>query len=433
MQGKQCSLKRGAAAFLMAILDLPWCPGAAAANQGWTFDHTQRLLLTATQSELIAELSNPENQTYELPTEVLSAEWRPEFRLLSPSKTSFILRPRLRLIDEIRDRESPRHQKSENDSEAYLNEAQLSLYHSQELQSVLGLQNFQWGPAELASPSNPFFRDLGLDKSIFYETRGKSLLRFNYSPSGQSSFIAIAEPLSNGERRPAFEHDFKPRLALKAEFSDASQTNYLGLVFSGSADEGYEQGVYAHYEVLTALTAYFDAAIRQGSEIWHPETDALGKGRFSQSRQNSKDYNTCSVLGLRYVTLSGIDLRLEWYQDEEAWTGEERDRARWVLGSSPTQTNGELYVKPGSLLPGRQFLYLAARVPDWGWSRDRTVSLRTLHSLSDQTTQAIALLETFVNDHLSVSAAWIQSLGPLNGELTQGYRRSASLSGAWTF
>ena len=61
-----------------------------------------------------------------------------------------------------------------------------------------GLQNFQWGPAELVSPSNRVFHETGVFRDPLYSVRGKHLLRANVSVGRQWSLVALAELSHNG-------------------------------------------------------------------------------------------------------------------------------------------------------------------------------------------------------------------------------------------
>ena len=61
------------------------------------------------------------------------------------------------------------------------------------LQFTYGLQNYQWGPAELLSPSNRLFHEVGVFRDPLYYVRGRISLRLNVSVGKEWSLVALAE------------------------------------------------------------------------------------------------------------------------------------------------------------------------------------------------------------------------------------------------
>jgi len=404
----------------------------------WVYEQTYRILGTVQEGLVGKELTNPDNQFYQLPNRTVLLEFRPEVQG-TYKKYKLVLRPRGTVQDDFRDIPplvpappgyiEPKPQKIT--SEAFLNEAYFAGTPNSRWQYVLGLQNFQWGPAELASPSNPIFRDLGLSKTYFFETRGKGLLRANYSPSGQTTFIFIAEAFDNSVKRNASDPDFRQKGLMKVEFADASQTNYFGLVFSGNKDDAPEYGSYAHYEAFTGLTIYYDAHIGQGARLWIPVATEQGLV-YAQDLIRDEELQSASLAGFRYVTEGNIDFRVEGFYETSAWTVKQRDLARAVLALAPTLDNASIYLNPGSFFPGQKFAYVSARIPDIGPKDSFTLSLRDLYSLTDGTQATQASLDTYIGDSLLVSSGITYAVGKADGELTQGYTWRAFLTAAWT-
>lgn len=398
----------------------------------WRFESSYKILGTATESQVIKEDTNPDNAFYQLPIRSLLTEFRPELTGSFRGLYKLVLRPRAYVQEDFRERESTYFKKEEVTSKAYVNEAYFAGNPSSTFQYVIGTQNYQWGPAELASPSNPIFRDLGFDKTYFYETRGRAMIRVNYSPNGQTSIILLGEPTDNGADRPEADHKFHKKTTLKIEYSDESQTNYIGFTLSVMEEDRASQGAYGHYEIAPGFTGYFDLLSRIGSRNWYPLVDASG-ARFSQNLLSDDKRSNTVLLGFRYVTERGWDMRLEGFYDEGGWTLEQKDLGKLVLFSAPTVENANLYVAPGSFFPGQKFIYGSIRVPDWGYKDSFTFSLRNLHSLADNTEKLQATLDTFLNDHLIMSTGITVASGPKNGQLTQAYAWQAFLSAAWTF
>lgn len=405
----------------------------------WTFEQSYKLLGTVQEGSVAKELTNPNNQFYQLPERSVLIEFRPEIQG-SYKRYKLVLRPRASLLDDFRNvpplNPAPPGYQSPKDqditSEAYLNEAYIAGTPSGKWQYVFGLQNFQWGPAELASPSNPIFRDLGLSKTYFFETRGKGILRANYSPSGQTTIIAMGEAFDNGEKRNASDPKFRKKALIKAEIADKSQTNYIGAVISSSEDDKPIYGSYAHYEVSPGFTIYYDMQARKSSRIWQPVASQLGV-TFAQSLTEDEKLSTAALAGFRYTTEGNIDYRVESFYEGSAWTKAQRDLGRAVLGLAPTADNAAIYLNPGSFFSGQKFVYLSARIPDFGWKDSLTLSLRDLYSATDQTQKIQVSLDTFFGDSIIMSTGATASVGAADGELTQGYSWQAFLTTAWSF
>ncbi len=404
----------------------------------WNFEQTYRLLGTFQEGEAAKELTNPNNQFYQLPYRTLLMEFRPELQG-TYRRYKLVLRPRASVLDDFRDIPplvpAPPGYKQPKDqtftSEAFLNEAYLAGSPASKWQYVIGLQNFQWGPAELASPSNPLFRDLGLSKTYFFETRGKGLLRVNYSPSGKTTYIFITEAFENGSKRDASDPYFRKKGLIKAEFADASQTNYFGLVMSAAEQDKPQWGSYANYEAATGFTVYYDAQARQGTQLWKPNF-AAPLPLFEQNLKLDTSIQSASLLGLRYVTVKNIDYRLEGFYETSAWTAGDRTLARGVLANAPTLDNASIYLNPGSFFPGQKFAYASVRIPEWGYKDSFTLSLRDLYSITDRTQAAQMSFDTFIGDSVLLSTGVTSSFGKADGELTQGYSWRAFLTFAWT-
>jgi len=395
----------------------------------WRFSQTYSFLSTVSAGSPIEESANPDNLVYQLPSAFASSELRQEIQSNYGRRYRLVMRPRLKWEQTLQDIPDSQDQVV-YDFDAYMNEAYFAARYKPNLQFVIGLQSFEWGPAELASPSNPMFRDLGLDRTVFYETRGKSLLRVNYSPSGQTSIILMAEPVENGAKPEAYETEFQRKALMKLEYADATLTDYIGLVLAIFEKDSLQQGIYLNYEIVPGFSTYVDLIARLGSRAYYPTEN----GDFAQSRLNSNNRELTSILGLRFVTEDGWDFRLEGFYDDNGWSLDERQLAQGVLSLNPTIQNLQIYSNPGSLLAaGQRFAYGSVIIPSFGWNNRLNFSLRSLHSLSDATTKVQMTLDTHFNDNLVGNIGGFGSFGPLDGELTQGYQWLAFISAAWTW
>lgn len=113
--------------------------------------------LSAARGLAVADTAlNPGNLTLRLPQLGAQTELRPNLRLECGGMLTGIVRPRLFAIVE-RDELGGRWQRARGTAEVEWTEAYLTWNLSEVVSLSYGLQNFQWGPAELASPSNRLF------------------------------------------------------------------------------------------------------------------------------------------------------------------------------------------------------------------------------------------------------------------------------------
>jgi hypothetical protein len=117
---------------------------------------------------------NPENQVLALPQVVAQSELRPDLRFEYASQLAAVVRPRLQLqFQQARRGGAWGPERSAASAEW------IELYATWRLDERLalsyGLQSFQWGPAELVSPSNRIFHTTGFYRDPLYVVRGRHL------------------------------------------------------------------------------------------------------------------------------------------------------------------------------------------------------------------------------------------------------------------
>ena len=395
----------------------------------WTFDLNLTMIGTLSTASVIGGSLNPANDMLALPSRQLSFEVRPDLKARYASDATFVLRPRMTVTQDSTHQSSGTQQRTSNDT--YVNEGYVAVSHMSNLQSVTGLQSYQWGAAELASPSNLFFRDLGLDKNYFYETRGQSLVRVNYSPDIGSSFVLIDQPIDNWAKRPVAAGEFHPKSLVKWEKADATQTNYLGLVLSSVKQGAPHYGVYGNWELVTSWTAYADASTQRGSDVYYPTADSSPS--FAQTRSNSGRWNSCYLIGSRYVTSHQVDMRLEYLRNEEGWTNAERHQALQIVALDPQPRNVALLQNAGALLPGQSYLYSSVRYAGWGWNDRFTLIWRGIHALGDGSEQLQLNIDGSVYDHIILSGGTSYRIGHEADELVQGVRSTSYGAVAWAW
>src|SRR5690606_19291186 len=145
-------------------------------------------------------LINLDNNILKLPEYSGISEFRPNF-MLSSNKIQLVARPRIRFLYEETGTGKD-SQRSEGFSEAELNEGFASWFLSDQFSFTVGLQSFQWGPAEVLSPSNRLFHVTSLARDVLYEVRGKHIGRVNYSLGQNISVVLLSEYEQNKDEEP---------------------------------------------------------------------------------------------------------------------------------------------------------------------------------------------------------------------------------------
>ncbi|HRO66885.1 MAG TPA: hypothetical protein PL182_04915, partial [Pseudobdellovibrionaceae bacterium] len=238
------------------------------------------IFVSYTGSDVVEDSAmNPGNRGAESPDSLLTMEVRPEFHYYTESRLDFVLRSRhLGSYDETRFF-NPDERETGVEGTSDLSDAFIGWGATDTLSTTIGLQNYQWGPAEIASPSNVFFHFNNDQRSYYYKEKGRVLARVNWTPRPDWSFILIYEPTDNRQAGWVHDREFKPQSAFKIEKQFENPANsaalivgkmeglsdYVGEHFNWSPVEGY--GVYAdlrhqqnetHYKPMPALGGFVE-------------------------------------------------------------------------------------------------------------------------------------------------------------------------------
>src|SRR5512133_662714 len=135
---------------------------------------------------------NPDNAVLRLPQAAASTELRPDLRLEAGRDLQGFVRPRL-LLQVQKPRVAGAWQPESSDARVEWIEAYGSWQADERVAFAYGLQNYQWGPGELASPSNRIFHETGFARDALYVVRGKHLVRVNLSAGRAWSAVLLAE------------------------------------------------------------------------------------------------------------------------------------------------------------------------------------------------------------------------------------------------
>lgn len=390
---------------------------------------TEISLSSMKQSISKDDLFNPSNQFLALPEFSDTLNIRPELRLSWLINSSFTFRP----IFEAR------HIPHKTINKFRWNEIFINEILTEKIQVTYGLQSYQWGPAESASPSNFIFKDTIVGKDALYLPRGLHLLRFNFSPTQAWSEIFLAELSGNGDMDYYKNKDaFEKKALLKSEWTWGESSDYFGVVLGWQDFLGFNLGEYLSLEISEALYFYVDAHHKKGSARWRPFRNSENIISFVQDEKNNNRNYSYAVSGLRYNFVNGGDLRFEYIYEEDSYSKTEHLIIKDCFSSS--QFAQQLFLKDNILhfynsnlhYVGQQFVMLSYNKSNFLSKNNFLLAMRFLYSLSDQSVRGYFNLEKSVGKQGTVFAFLIQNIGKRDSELNtlisssynMGYRHS---------
>lgn len=328
---------------------------------------------------------NPGNRALRLPETTWMGDLRGNFRLEAGSRLSVVLRPRVngdiqRVAPDDVGADTTRN------GHAQLAEAFVTWRPADTLAVTYGLQNFQWGPAELLSPSNRVFHETGLFRDPLYSVRGRHLLRANVSLGRQWSLVALADLSHNGAGADeAFRAGapFRRQGLLKVEWSAPGGGSYAGV--TGGVVEAARPwfGEYGTWMLSDAIALYVDASHARGSAAWYPARVHPATSPGFVQRPHRDDWQTMAVAGLRYTFVRGDELRVEYVHQDAGYARDELRNAPAMLLLVPTRAQFERFAAPGLEFLGRDLALVSLRSPDLPPGKRVNLQLRYLRSFTD--------------------------------------------------
>jgi hypothetical protein len=398
------------------------------------------LVGTAVNQRLDSPL-NPENLVAMVPDRAVFAEVRPNLQL-SFTSLDFVMRPKLEYrfdqFDEELTLAGKKHQQK-NEVRSYWREVYGTWSLGEALQLSWGLQNYQWGPAEAANPSNPIFRESVLNRSILYESRGKHLLRIHRKVSENWQLMAMAEtqePISDQNysdlesANMAMSTDFHPQALVRMEYMREAQ--YVGLVLGSQLNGSRYFGEYASWTSEDGFSLFFDAVHRQGRLVKSPvsEVGTMVPGSLEEAQDltlfeeeaKGEKVMTFAVIGLRYEWQES-DFRTEWIEYQEGYSRGEQEQLLVNLrtaGANPFLAQQLLLQSQdtGRIYPGRRLYMFSYRKQKPFALQDSTAYLRYLASATDGSAQAYGHWETAWNDQLVGFLAFGLGVGSKTSEMS---------------
>ena len=377
----------------------------------------------------LKHVMNVDNRRLEFPSGHFTSDLRPEM-VLKSRFIKYVVRGRALLDSTSIELKNPDEKKNKSDTKLDLSDAYADLLLKSNLSLVFGLQNFQWGPTELISPTNPFFHFNSQQKSFFYKEKGHVLLRVNYNATDNLNYIFISEPISNNDPYWISEKNFGSKLLLKSEYTFTG-TNYLGLVIGLGEKQRPLFGEYFNWTTETGHSIYFDIKHSAGKYNFSPEKNLFGLyDMVFQDKTGS--FQTFSTLGFRYE--GRTDFRVEYIYNSAGLKAEEMKNAISAATALSFNLAKNLthFFAPGLELLGQHYLYLSLRIPDLGSSNDINLSLRDLISLQDSSQVFQFDFDKGLTDSTVMYAEATYAAGSEKTELTISNIYSFSLGLKWT-
>lgn len=323
---------------------------------------------------------NQGNEVFNIPEASGVLDQRAELKW-SINDAKIILRPRIVSYQQSYKTELTLKEESQSDTNFNLTDAFYEQYITDRVFTTVGLQVYQWGPAEILNPSNPFFHFNTNQRSLVYKEKGKALLRLNWNAKSDDSFVFMIEPVSNNETHWIAEEKFKPQFAGKFDTSWTGTRNFLGFAIGIPDNADFFIGEYFQYEFTEGFSIYADAKHSVNAFFYAPEAD----GPFQRMLPSPEDgeISTLMVSGLRYEDT--FDARLEYVYNSAGYDQKTFDKA--LIASSQLSPylvqNLTRFQLSGLELLSQNYLYFSFRKTDPFEIRDLSLFFRSLTSLMD--------------------------------------------------
>lgn len=341
--------------------------------------------------------------------------YRPDFTYQYRRRFRIVVRPQATLLQTQGRVRNPEEYWITSRGVFNLQDAFIESAPTTEQRLTIGLQTFQWGPAELINASNPFASFRNQTRNPLFLDKGRGLIRWMYTPSMNWNYVLLAEPLNNGEIAIQDGESFGPTALLKIEFSRDSGTSYLGLL-SGIEDRNRNfAGLYANATLTDGFALYIDGRVTSRQKSHRPDPEIF----LPTLSRVDKPAPTARVLvGARYE--GDIDFRLEYFYQQIGYDRSEFLSALTALAfsQSAADTNVSRFLRPGFDLYGISYAFASLRYGGWGPRKDWNLSLRHLRSLTDNSSTNQLVFDRPLGDH----TLFVTEASANAGDLTSEFR-----------
>lgn len=336
------------------------------------------------KNQLADSIINPLNAVLKTPHLEGNVDLRGELKWKSGSNLG-IIRPRVMAYH--RSILVSGDNQTESKATLDLTDAFHEYYWNNQISTTVGLQVYQWGPAEFINASNPLYHFNTRQKSVVYKEKGQVLLRGNFSTDKENSFVLMLQPVSNNEPEWIAEDKFKPKAIFKYEKSWTKTNNYLGLVVGSEEQSNFFVGEYLNYSFFEGLSAYADVKHAQNRINYIP---AISGTTYDMIPENLKknQWPTLGVFGLRWE--DSYDIRFEYIYNGMGYTKDDLNAA--VISASSRLNpnyvqNLSRFLKPGLEILGQNYIYASYRINEPFKFKEFNFYSRYIQSLQDDSAQ----------------------------------------------
>lgn len=377
---------------------------------------------------------NPDNAVLEQPEWAHVLELRPDLSFQLHENHSLVVRSRHFLSAYEREYQNPTRQRTSILSESDLSDFFFSSQWKNNFSTDIGLQNYQWGPAEIFSPSNPFFHFNNAQRSFFYKEKGRVLVRANWNPDPETSkwsVVGLYEPTDNRDPFWTADRDFKPKSALKIERQFENPVNSLAFVVGQGEESKNFFGEYFTWSPKEGISLYADVKHQQGRTNWVPTQDNFGF--YNMTESDSERLYTLGIFGFRWE--GRVDFRQEFIWNEAGYSRSEWKNAKSAgLTLSPNiLQNLRRFSAPGLEFYTKAYSYTSLRIPDLGKRQATSAAARWLSSMSENSSVLQLNLEHNWSDSTVLQAEVLEFMGEQGSEFRLINDRQVALGFRWSY
>lgn len=395
------------------------------ATSGWSWRADGQVLASTALAQPADSWLNHGNQLLAVPQATWGTELRLTARVQAGPRWQLVLRPSMAASAQavaVQDRPTqwPRRE------DLRWSEAYLYWSGTDALSIACGRQNFQWGPAELLSPSNRLFREVSAFRDASYAARGRDLLRVNLSWGRQWSLVCLAEVHDAGAAPWRAGAAFRRAALAKLEYVGLGGDAYLGLTGGARRGDARWAGAYGTAPITSGLSAYGDAAMQWRARAWYPLATRGGGTTFAVlAGPGSDGPQLLGLVGLRYTAVAAVDARIECLRQSAGYTRAQLTAASLAVAQTPTPASVERWLTPGLEVLGRHLVMVSVLTRELGPPERLSLHGRYLHSFTDRS----GVLVT--DAALDLGTAWVAygSLAVAHGDELTEFTRSTRVGG----
>lgn len=403
------------------------------------------LQLSASQESYLAARATPksstsinaDNRTFQLSSQDLSLDLRPDLKATFNENHKIVLRPRWLGKAENTNLNGPDETKNKSQGTLQLTDFYVENIWSDHLRTVSGLQVYQWGGAELLNPSNPLFHFNNNQKSAFYKEKGKLLIRTNVDYSRNWSQVFIIEPISNNEspwiasqNNDGSMETFSAKGLIRTEWNSSQGLNSASFTIGKEERQKNFIGETITYSPFDGISLYADAKQSEGSLAFEPTANVFGSDSLTAPSQNN--IKQLAIIGARLED-SHFDLRFELIDNQSGWDKSQFARVVRLLKTQSPDIflNYARFAKPGLELFSQRYYYLSLRFPNVLKKQDLNFAMRYLLSDLDGSSSLQTSLDWSATESLTGFVEAITPFGSTETDLNFTGQSSYLLGLKW--